>query len=123
LANDPTMRRRALLPIDQYTQLRPGFEAALVTKAVVGNAPKPNQPYAKVESTQSNLLLTKVFDFAGDAKDKQAQLKAAHDPAARAALQAQIDADRAAAKNPLTRQLRSYQFGGGPKLLFWHHPF
>src|SRR5262249_28591895 len=58
LGNDSAKQKESLLPVDQYPQLRPGFEAALVTKAVVGDATPPKQPYAKVPSNQSNLLLT-----------------------------------------------------------------
>lgn len=127
LANDGAMQQRSELAPSDYTQLRPGFEAANVTKAVVGDAKPPVQPYAKVDSAQANLLLTKVFDFAGDAVDKQAQLddlvKSGQGNSAQAqTLRQQIAADQTAAKDPKTRQLRSYVFGGGPKLIFWHHP-
>jgi hypothetical protein len=126
LANDTKMQTGNALPVANYTQLRPGFEAALVKKTVIGNAAVPVQPYAKVDATTSNLLLTKVFDFAGDAVDKEALLadaKKANKTAEVAKLEGEIAADQAAAKAPATRQLRAYQFGGGPKLLFWHDPF
>ena len=126
LANDPALQQRNAVPVSDYTGLRPGFEAALVKKAVIGDATAPVQPYAKVDASSSNLLLTTIFDYAGDAQDKQAQLAEAQqagDKALVASLQQTIDADLAAAKNPATRQLREYRFGGGPKLLFWHDPF
>jgi len=126
LANDPAMQKKNTLPVTDYTQLRPGFEAALVKKAVIGDAKAPIQPYAKVDSTTSNLLLTKIFDYAGDAKDKEALLTEARKTGKTAeakTLEAAIAADLTAAKADQTRQLREYQFGGGPKLLFWHDPF
>jgi hypothetical protein len=123
LANDPEKQRQSLLPIEQYPQLRPGFEAALVTKAPAVGVTPPLQPYARVAANQSNLLLTQVFDFKGDAESKKQLLATTKDPAQRAQLEATIKADLAAAADPATRQLRSFQFGGGPRLLFWHHPF
>jgi hypothetical protein len=123
LANDKDKQQQSLLPIEQYPQLRPGFEASLVTKAPAPGVTPPTQPYARVASTQSNLLLTQVFDFKGDAASKQQLLATTKDPAQRAQLEATIKADLAAAADPATRQLRSFQFGGGPRLLFWHHPF
>ncbi len=123
LANDPAMQKRSLLSPDQYPQLRPGFESAKITKAPAPGVTPPVQPYAVLPSNQSNLLLTQVFDFKGDAASKQQLLATTKDPAQRAQIEATIKADLAAASDPHTRQLRSYQFGGGPKLLFWHHPF
>jgi len=123
LANSETKQKAALIPVSAYSQLRPGFEAALVTKAATPGVTPPKQPYAKFD--QSTGVLTQVFDFEGTAKDLDAQAadaRAKGDTAGAAKLEAQAALYRQKAADPATRQLRSYEFGGDTKLLFWHHP-
>lgn len=123
LANSETQQQGALIPVSDYSQLRPGFEAALVTKTVVGEGTPPKQPYAKFD--KSNLVLTQVFDYAGTAKDlreQAAEARANGDNAQADKLEQQAAAFEQKATGPKTRQLRSYEFGGGTKLFFWHYP-
>jgi hypothetical protein len=123
LANSETQQQAALIPVSSYSQLRPGFEAALVTKAATPGVTPPKQPYAKYDVSTG--VLTQVFDYAGTAKDLESQAadaRAKGDTATAAKLEAQAALYREKAANPATRQLHSYEFGGGTKLLFWHYP-
>lgn len=123
LGNDAAMQERSRIPVTEYARLRPGFEAALVKKAVIGDQTPPVQPYAKYDT--SNLVLTQVYDYAGAADDLASQAKEARasgDVAKASALEVRAADYRKLAADPAKRQLRSYEFGGGTRRFFWHNP-